>query len=307
MLAMLAEGKARGLSIAELKDALGVSLATAYRDLRCLEDAGVELERVEGEGARYRLANPGRKPNLGLDARARKALQIVRRNLTALEGTFVEEVLDGLLRSDTKTRPAPLRKAGPSADVINELARALEKGQRVRFQYQGEHDAKPCERVVEPLELRVERDQLYLLAWDVEKDVLRTFKPARASRAFLLPERAKKRDIDLAARTANSVRIWDGEPVEVAIRIHAGKARYVTEWPLHRAQRVIAELGGSVVVRAKVNGLYEASRWVLSWGANAEVLEPVELRDLVHEELRVALAQYRERGGRSSGRVSQRS
>lgn len=302
MLVKLSDSGAEGMRAVDLARELSVSPATIYRDLNELEAAGVELERATLEGERrIVLAAPRKVPCLGFDERTRHALSVVLRGLKELEGTFIEQVLDGLVRNGRVGGPASVRKAGPSADVVEAFARGLEKRQRVRFQYRGDRYEAPCERVVEPLELRVERGQLYLLAWDLEKDDVRTFKPARASRAFVLPERAKKRDIDLTARMAHSVRIWDGDLTEVAIRVSAEKARYLNEWPLHRAQALSSEPDGSVVVRAKVNGLQEALRWTLSWGADAEALEPGALREMVRRELEGAAARYGGTRGSASG------
>jgi predicted DNA-binding transcriptional regulator YafY len=308
LLAKLSESQAHGLTISSLKAELGVSQATAYRDLKELEDAGVELDRFDLDGTRrVRLTTPRRRPTLGLEARTRKALSLVQRGLTALEGTFVEQALDSLIRAEGKSTSAPLRKTGPSLAVIDELARALEKRQRVRFQYRGESDSSASERLVEPLDLHIVRDQLYLSAWDVERDALRTFKPARMTRVCVTPERCVKRELNLDARLAGSVRIWDGEPVDVAVRVTAAKARFVSEYPLHAVQTVSEQADGSVIVRANVNGLYEVSRWILNWGANAEALEPVGLRELVRRELEGALVPYGPEPIKESSMVSRGS
>jgi len=44
--------------------------------------------------------------------------------------------------------------------------------------------------------------------------------------------------------------------------------------------------------RGKVAGLREIRIWILGWGAEAEVLEPPELRAEVAKQLREAAAQY---------------
>jgi hypothetical protein len=61
-----------------------------------------------------------------------------------------------------------------------------------------------------------------------------------------------------------------------------------------RDQRLIPQADGSVIVEAIVAGIVEASRWALSWGHHAEVLEPPALRSLVETELRQSLAYYAE-------------
>ncbi len=103
---------------------------------------------------------------------------------------------------------------------------------------------------------------------------------------------------------ADSFKIERGEPVEVAIRFAPEQARYVRGKVWHPSQ-TIEELGdgaagaagggpkgpradgpaGGLILRMKVGGLGEVKRWVLSFGAGAEVLEPERLRRLVEAEV----------------------
>jgi predicted DNA-binding transcriptional regulator YafY len=162
ILVRLSEGNGHGVRVAELVEALGVSAATVYRDLKDLERAGVELERTEVNGERrICLPTPGRKPTLRMDERMRRALQLLRDGMLGLQGTFVEDALDALLRSgQPQARTPALRKTGPAASAVDVIARGLEKRQRICFHYRGEADQAETERNVEPLELRVIKDQL---------------------------------------------------------------------------------------------------------------------------------------------------
>ncbi len=50
---------------------------------------------------------------------------------------------------------------------------------------------------------------------------------------------------------------------------------------------------GSCILEFKTQNFDEVKRWVLPFGAGAEVLEPIELRERVMEELRCALNYYK--------------
>ena len=80
--------------------------------------------------------------------------------------------------------------------------------------------------------------------------------------------------------------------MEVEIRVSPYAARLLPEYPLSREQEVQPLDDGGALLRAKVAGTKEVTRWVLHWGAHAEVLAPAELRHEVREELRDALAPY---------------
>jgi len=124
---------------------------------------------------------------------------------------------------------------------------------------------------------------------------------------------------------ADSFRIERGAPVDVAIRFSSEQARYVRGKQWHPSQtveeleegrvreapqpdRAVAspERGkgreatregeyearsgktrpdGGLILRMRVGGLGEVKRWVLSFGAGAQVLAPEELREMVGQEV----------------------
>jgi predicted DNA-binding transcriptional regulator YafY len=293
---LLSAAGVEGLTRQEIEKRAGKG-STFFRDLSDLRKAGLEIDNVEVDGRRvYRFARE-RNVTRGLDAKQRASLSMIRRSLARLEGTPITRVLDTLLspKDEPTQGPSGPHKVGASSSVIEALERALAKRRRLSFYYRGDKDCEPRERDVEPVELRLEATQLYLLAWDLEADALKTFKPARMERARVLPEPCRKRDLNLDERLKHSVRIWDGEPANVVVRIAGAKGRYVHEWPLRDDQDVTHEPDGSVLVRATVAGNIETLRWVLSWGAAAEVIEPLALRALVARELRDAAKPYAEK------------
>jgi proteasome accessory factor B len=55
----------------------------------------------------------------------------------------------------------------------------------------------------------------------------------------------------------------------------------------HLSQEIIAkdEAADEIEMSLELSGFQEISRWILSWGAQVEVLEPVELREAVKSAL----------------------
>jgi CRISPR-associated endonuclease/helicase Cas3 len=86
--------------------------------------------------------------------------------------------------------------------------------------------------------------------------------------------------------------IADQEPVEVVVRFAPAVAARVQEARWHPSQRVAVEADGSLVWRATVAGTIEIRLWVLSWGDDAEVVQPASLRDDVAATHRRAVEPY---------------
>ena len=86
---------------------------------------------------------------------------------------------------------------------------------------------------------------------------------------------------------ADSIGIYKGGKAErVRLLAQGFAARLLTERRWHSSQRV-KELPGTdgeeVEVTMKVAITPELERWILSWGANARVLEPESLRETIRQ------------------------
>jgi predicted DNA-binding transcriptional regulator YafY len=63
-----------------------------------------------------------------------------------------------------------------------------------------------------------------------------------------------------------------------------------TTW--HSLQQTERTPDGGMIWRSTVSGVIEIRLWILSWGEDAEVLEPPELRAQVRDILGRAASQY---------------
>ena len=290
----------RGVAVSALVEVTESSRATVYRDLRVLQSAGLLIERetVNGE-ARHRLLDESMAVR-GLPQPQIAAIALARDALSGLEGTELVAELDRIL-SDRRAPAIPIRARDPggprSPAIVRVVERALRERLRVRLLYRGVKDAEPRWREVDPGALQLQSGgALYLWCWPLDRGEWRTFKIARVRQAEPLATPAVPH-LGLADVMAlpHAVCVWSGEPERVAVRIAPQVAWLAREFPLVPDQRIEEQPDRSVVVRATVAGLVEASRWVLRWGRNACVLEPPELRDAIREELRQALVGYDDR------------
>jgi predicted DNA-binding transcriptional regulator YafY len=80
--------------------------------------------------------------------------------------------------------------------------------------------------------------------------------------------------------------------VEVVIRFSTAVAKRAAETRWHPSQTLEEQPDGTLVWRGRVAGLREIRIWILGWGADAEVLEPAELRASITDELERARAVY---------------
>jgi len=288
----------RGLTVGQLIERTGGSRASIYRDLEVLRSVGVPIDKVPISGEmRYLLAHSGGTQQT-LNPLQFAALLSSRNALRSLEGTRLVRELDALIKSAQGTPRMSLHVHVPlsnalAPDRISDIDRALDQGKCLRIRYRSGRDVAPSYRNVEPVELRVSADQPYLVAYEPVSQKFKIYKLARMTQVQILPERAHAQEHYQPDKVfAHTRGIWAGEARDVAVRLREPVARFAPEWPLHKQQSVEDLSNGDVIVRARVAGLFEPMHWVLSWGQNAEVLEPRELRRMVIEELSGALEIY---------------
>jgi proteasome accessory factor B len=178
--------------------------------------------------------------------------------------------------------------------LLDDLMLAIEEHQAVHITYQSQRATEPVTRDVYPLALVRHKNALYLLAFAPEHDAIRTYKVDRIEAvevsSFIFQ---KYRDFDVAAYLAKSFGIYDGDgDVEVVVKFLPPAARFASEAKWHASQDLTKQRDGSLILRLRLSSTVEFKSWVLSFGANAVVLEPEELRAEIAAELERLLKVY---------------
>jgi predicted DNA-binding transcriptional regulator YafY len=314
LIALLARHR-RGLTAGQIQERAGISHSTLYRDLAELRDAGVPLDSHVNNGeARHTLFGL-ELPPLGPTPLQIAALRLARRALAGLDGTTATAELDKLLHGYANAQGArdAVSFAKPRAvapELIHKLDRAIHTQRRTRIRYRAARATSAEWRTVDPLGLRHVKGHVYFIAYDDKREDFVPFKLDRLIAVDVLADKAKPHpNFDVQRLFARAVTAWTGEDVEVAVRLSPKVARFSGEYPLVAGQSVTDDADGGCVVRARVAGVMEAMRWVLSWGQEAEALEPGELREAVAAEVQGAARRYGARQpsrGRARPTVSHR-
>jgi proteasome accessory factor B len=307
-------GSHGGQSVQELVSEMGVSEKTVRRDLDLLRRAGLPLEEAVGDFGRkrWRIRGVLLGGSLAFTFEEALALYLGRRFLDPLAGTVffqaaqqafrkIRSVLgrDALAYLERLADRFHYRLVGASdyskkADLLDDLLVAIEDSKQSIITYQSQRATEPVEYEVHPYGLAFHRGSLYLVAWSRRHDQVRHFKLDRVAEVEITNfpfERPK--DFDLSRHLAGSFGIYHGDGDLVArVRFRPAVARYVLEGRWHASQKLTREPDGSVLGEFRLSSTTELKAWVLSFGANAVVLEPDSLRREIAEELRKCLAAY---------------
>jgi predicted DNA-binding transcriptional regulator YafY len=307
----LLAGNPDGMRPKDIAERLGMSVRNVYRDLRALESE-VKLP-TWAEGGRWGILGDAFLPPLKLTLAEAMAVFLGARLMVRYADKYDPDLASAFEKLAAALPEALREHVARSLDVlqdaprdpefnehVRQLTRAWAERRVVEIVYEGAaYEGKAGERsnrTVRPflIEPSLQTHALYLIGWDEDRSAIRTFKIERirevriTPRAFEPPEGATlERDL----RRGWDI-IADQPPTEVVVRFSPAVADRVMETTWHPLQHTERTPDGGMVWRSTVSGVIEIRLWILSWGDDAEVLEPPELRRQVRDILDRARARY---------------
>jgi predicted DNA-binding transcriptional regulator YafY len=180
----------------------------------------------------------------------------------------------------------------PEIVVDSELMEACRLAVRTRrklwIRYHGAHIDRVSERVIHPYRVHSDRGETYLIGWCEAAGAVRQFFLPRVKLWRLLePDAAFTQDpgFDIDAFLGRGLGAMHGEPImNVSVRFSPYQARWIRERRYHPTQGIEELTDGGLILTMQVAGRDEVRRWLLAYGAEAEVLEPADLRAEVAAE-----------------------
>ena len=303
-------------TVRQLVERSGVCDKTVRRDLELLKEVGFPLVEVVGQRGRkhWQLANDAGIAQLRFTLEEAAALYLGRQFLEPLAGTYFftgahsafEKIRATLgetaLKHLEKLAAAFYHKSHGWADysqqgeLIDDLQRAIEDRRLTVVTYQSLRSTEPVTYYdLHPYGLAWHKHALYLIAWSLDHQAIRTFKVDRISSVETEHLQFKRpAEFDLQDFLAHSFGIIqsDEPPRRVLVRFAPAVARILEEKNFHPSQELKAEPTGHVLASYQLSSLEEFQSFILSFGPLAEVLEPADLRDRLITSLRDSLANY---------------
>jgi predicted DNA-binding transcriptional regulator YafY len=286
------------------------STRSLRRYLAVLADAGFPWYFDRATNA-YRFAEGYNLKRLDLSSGELFGLVALRSFGASLGGAIgqsIDEITDKLLGSARNGVRERVDASSPVAFRLSEI-RLDEQGERafslftaaerasrsVQFVYQDKED-KRSTRQADPYGFIVSSGRIYCVAYDRTRRDKRVFAIDNISEVTVTAQTfIKPKDFDVeafAAASISGVMHGGGEVTPVRVRFAprvakaAMAARIVAERQIERLD------DGSVEIEYRVNDVDELLRWVLGWGAQAEIVGPPEVRRRVGALAREIVAKY---------------
>jgi predicted DNA-binding transcriptional regulator YafY len=221
----------------------------------------------------------------------------IRSALHKIQASLGPEMSEFLARlgESFQVLPGPHKEYAARRDTIHALNEALLARRTVEMRYRTGRTGRVAARALDPYRLWYRNGGLYVIGHDHKSDEVRTFAVDRiealetSGGRFSIPE-----SFDFDAYTAGSFGVVAEPETTVRIRFLKRRALYVEEHTWHPSQQIARDRDGSIVLTMQVGASSELRDWVLSFGGDAEVLEPESLQREVCHELDRARARYAE-------------
>ena len=286
-----------GIRARRLADLCGVNIRTTYRDLDALSSSSDF--HIWQDGGLWGVDRADFLPPLKLTRLEAMALFLGARLVfrysderdPAIESAFgkLAAILPITVARHVTETVRFMRDRPESPDyarVFSILAEAWATGHRVRIWYAGAGDGAAAvqERLVEPyfMEPSPIGHSCYLIAHCHHAGGMRTFKLERIRQIELTDQSYEiPADFDVNQYFKSSWGIASDDEVKVVLRFTPRAATRVLECRWHPSQEIQQLENGALEFSVTVAGTMEITPWILSWGAEAEVLAPADLREKI--------------------------
>lgn len=280
------------LKASSISERFGISLRTVYRDISTLKNAGIPI--IGDPGIGYSIMDGYRLPPIMFNEGEALALLTAEKFIgkitdKATQASYSEAMtkIKAILRSTDKQSLAVLEdsisfssyKLWENKSYLQDLFRSIASKAVLRIDYQ-KADGSTSNRQIESIGCYHQYNDWYLVAYCQNKEAYRTFKMNRIIHLQVLEQHFDTEHISLQAYIDQQTQAWRDrqqfQNVEVAfnksVLQHAERRKYYFGF--------VEQVEEEKVVRMKfLNSSMEfMARWLLQFGNQASVLEPLELR-----------------------------
>ncbi len=294
-------------TLTRLAGILKCSKQTVMRMIESIErshEASIE-SGIEDNQRWYRLKGPGSKPNVSLTVREIQRLVLCRDMVHHLLPDEFRKELDRtisrttVLMSNPEDRPSALSsvcdssfKGGidytPFQEILDTLIAAIHKFKVCEIEYRSAHSGQVRKHCFAPLKIVSYREAFYAEGFKVQDkgapDLINdmTLSVHRLVSVTSTRRTHKFSEEDLGRKPGFG--LMGGEPFRVKVAFEKESAPYVRERTWSQDQKVTDLKDGRIMLEFTARSMAEVVSWVLSFGIQAELVFPTDLRtELTHQ------------------------
>jgi predicted DNA-binding transcriptional regulator YafY len=290
-----------GIKAKELSEKCETSERNIYRDLDLLSQSSVPLMN-EGHGKGYKFYGNFKQFPLDWDNDEYKAFTLLpvllgekyktKALMSAYEKVMATHVAELAERKSLLSNISRVIRSGkPTAfntekDLLPLISEAVLASQTIEAIYHTQSRNTTTKRKIDPYFLMPRNNRLYVIGYDHKRNEIRTFRLSRFQNINLLNQRFTRDEINLENYLKHTWSIIRGEErIHFKIKFTRDVARYVKEEEFNVLPKLTSLEDGSLLFNVTVNDDREFLRWLMQYGPDAEIIEPVYYRKRMKEML----------------------
>ncbi|GAX90693.1 transcriptional regulator [Effusibacillus lacus] len=305
----------KGITAPELAKACGTSVRNIYRDIKRLDEIGVQVLSKGREGyylvenvtqipsqlnaeeylamALFPYLSDGRAPHSHLFRQAYKTA--LEKILPSLK--YPKEFLDTstFMSERIRIQTTPVTK-----EMNFSMQRVMESILRqvtIRCIYHSMYRDAESDRMIDPYYIVPRGGHLYLIGYCHTREKVLTFRLSRFREVELTSKRCFiEEDFDIDRYLSD---LWgigskeDEKPTTFQVWFSPAVARYIKEESYYQDPEITDNPDGSILFAVTVRGVDEFLRWFRQYGTHAELLKPEKYRRQIANEIEEMRNRYR--------------
>ncbi len=232
--------------------------------------------------------------------RKQKVYKILEEESTVNERLYEAfDMLHALNITDRLSNSIIFEKRKPlGTDNLYGILHAINNNLQIAFTHNNFFHTKLTTRKVQPYVLKEYKNRWYVLGIDLGDDKLKTFALDRITDLEITSKKfIKNNHFNAEKHFENCFGIigpQDDQSVqEIKLWVNTHQAKYLKTLPLHHSQEIINNDENGVVFRFKLYITYDFIMEILSLGSNVKVLQPLDLVDIIKNDLEKSLLNYK--------------
>jgi predicted DNA-binding transcriptional regulator YafY len=285
----------------ELAEQLEVSVRTIYRDIDSINLAGIPVVSHQGMDGGYEILSSFMLQNQALNVNDRKLLLSTLKGITSLfDDSKMEQVMESIgnserRKSESDTLPividfSPWGLPNQHTKLLTTIKKAIEHRREIDFLYI-DGNGSETQRQIQPSTIIVKAGIPYVYGYCLHREATRLFRVSRM-RDVVLTERRFKWQSHIHEEAKNLELSWIESTNQIALSLlFHPRVKVLVEESFTPEQITFLETGS-----LQVSCLFPEGDWVLrfllSFGADVEILEPEDMKQKVKEEAEKIFRKY---------------
>lgn len=178
---------------------------------------------------------------------------------------------------------------------LQPILEGIKKNVACKISYQGFNKKAPSNSIIHPYLLKEYKNRWYLICFHPAKDKIITYALDRVKSFSLTADTYvinKNFNKEKYFKYCFGITRFDEAPSEVIIEFKPLQGKYVLSQKLHPSQKLLEQTEDKITIQLTVIPTYELVEQILSYGSNAKVLSPDNLKDRIVTELNNSLKNY---------------